>query len=100
MWTRSRRAAALAALLACFSVAPAYAQDPDEESNLGDEPPVELADGEESPRGDDTRSTGRGTQNGAQLANTGAEPALIGMAGLGLLLAGTGLRLRLPRREF
>jgi hypothetical protein len=97
MWTRSRRAAALAALLATLCVAPAHAQSPDEGSNLGDEPPVELGGGAGDGGKDGSPSGHQGKQNGAQLANTGADPGLMGLAGLGLLLAGTGLRLRLAR---
>jgi LPXTG-motif cell wall-anchored protein len=94
MWTRSRRAAAIAAVIACLTASPALAQDPNLESNLGSEPPVALSDGSSSGREG-------GGRPAVQLANTGAEPILFTAAGLGLLLAGAGLRLRVlpPARE-
>ena len=96
MWTRTRRAAAFAALFLCLPASPAGAQDPNGDDNLGDEPPIELSDGAPSEPAE-PEAPGRGSANGARLADTGAEPGRLALAGLGLLLAGAGLRLRLPR---
>ena len=99
MSTRSLRTA-LAAALTLALAAPAAAQDPGGENNLGDEPPVPLSGGGgETSGGDGGGGTpgggSAGSQNGVQLAETGSESALIALAGMGLLLAGTGLRVRL-----
>lgn len=105
MPTRPLRLALLAALALLISAAPAWAQDPTDESNLGDEPPIELRENEQPAPPDDGQTTddaengassaSRGTSNGARLPDTGAEPAPVALVGLGLLFAGVGLRLRL-----
>ena len=96
MWTRTRRAAAFAALSLCLLASPAGAQDPSGDDNLGEEPPIELRDSAPAEPAE-PEAPGRGSSSGARLADTGAEPGRLAVAGLGLLFAGAGLRLRLLR---
>jgi hypothetical protein len=76
-----------AAVITSIAAAPAAAQDPGTDSTLSDEPPVHLAGGPSARERED------GSSATARLAETGAEPGLVATAGLGLLLAGAGLRI-------
>lgn len=88
MFARSRRAAALAVAISLIAPSGVLAQT--DEPGLSEEPPVQL-NGDDSGSGSEKPTGG----TGAPLAETGAEPLLVGFAGMGLLLVGAGLRLRL-----
>jgi LPXTG-motif cell wall-anchored protein len=87
MIRRRSRAAALVAVLACLQT-PAWAQEPTVEPQppLSDDPPTPL-------NGDRTAEPPANDE----LPDTGADALLVGLAGLGLLGAGAGLRITLPR---
>jgi LPXTG-motif cell wall-anchored protein len=90
----SRVALLLAALVLC---APglAIAQTStisDEGAGVSTQPPVELGNGEES-SGESSGSSASDAP-ASELPNTGSDPRLLLLAGVALLLAGVGLRLR------
>jgi hypothetical protein len=106
------------ALLACaFLAAPAVAQErgdvlvaqlaqatqePGDQPPLTTDPPTELGSGEGDPTPTPTPTpTATATESPSaepreQLADTGADPALLALAGLGLLGMGVSLRLAVP----
>ena len=100
MLRRAVTTAVVAALLAWPGGA--WAQTPGDDPPLTDEPPVPLDGGEPTPTPEPTTTpepTPTPAPDGEQLANTGAEPAYTALAGLGLLLAGVGVRLRLAPHD-
>ena len=95
----SRLALLLAALVLC---APglAVAQTStisDDGAGVSTQPPVELGDGEQT-SGESTGSSASGAP-ASELPNTGSDPRLLLLAGIALLLAGVGLRLRTADAE-
>lgn len=69
--------------------APAWAQDVG--PGLTEEPPIDLpADEQEEPTPEEPGTA----EEPEELANTGYDATLIGLAGVGLLLVGAGIRLR------
>jgi LPXTG-motif cell wall-anchored protein len=95
----SRLALLLAALVLC---APglAIAQTStisDDGAGVSTQPPVELGNGDEG-SAESTGSSASGSPS-SELPNTGSDPRLLLLAGVALLLAGVGLRLRTADAE-
>ena len=102
---RTLRLLLLALLVAALSAAaPATAQEPTptteaplsndfpESGSEEEQPAAEEEDEEAAPEAEATPVPAGEDADGAALADTGAEPAVVALAGLGLLLLGCGIR--------
>lgn len=95
MLLRRQHAALAATVLACAWAVPAAAQTGEEQPPLTEDPPTELETPTPTatPQPEDDAADEAAPRT--ELAETGNEPLLVALAGLGLVGAGAGLRLRL-----
>ena len=103
MSCRFARAAALAAALACLLPAGgAWAQDPagpGSQPPLSEDPPSPLNGNGPEPAPTPEPTPSPGGREERELPATGADALLTALAGLGLVAAGAGVRLTVPRAD-